>query len=101
MAQIDLTPEEVEALAGYINEEFDGIDLYPGDLGDGLGLAAEEVARLHDTGGQGDISPASARLAADVLSYFVDTYREMMVQPGEVETVESTVAKLRAVASGS
>jgi hypothetical protein len=100
MPEISLTEQEIEVLAGYINIENDGIDMYPGTLdGAALGVATAEVERLRQTNGQGVIGPLSARLAADVLSFFLESFRPIM-QPWEAAATESVVTKLNAASAG-
>lgn len=99
MPELNLTDAETAILAGYINQENDGIDMYPGDLDPAaLMAAANEIERLEQNGGRGVISPASASLAADVLSFFLGSFRTMM-PTGEAEVTESVVSKLRALAA--
>jgi hypothetical protein len=101
VADILLTTGEMDLLATYLNDEFDGIDLYPGDLDpDRLGKASAEVEALQRAGGAGHLSSDSALLAADVLAYFRDAFASDM-QPAEAAELAATIAKLREVGAAN
>jgi hypothetical protein len=98
VGQVALTEQEIEVVFGYLNDENDGIDLFPGPLDPSdLSRALAEIATLQSQGGTGEIGAGSARLAADVLAFFLDSYREMM-QPWEAAAADSAIHKLRGVA---
>ena len=96
MGRVSLDAEEMEQLSVYINDEFDGIDMYPGLIDPTvLARAAEEVKALNAAGGAGTISAASAGIAADVIGWFQETFEGKM-NAAELATVGTLRSKLSA-----
>jgi hypothetical protein len=95
MPRLELNAKEADILGTIFNDDFDGIDLYPGDLdGAQLNRLLTEVEGIVSSDGRGELSPASAAIAIDVLSFFDQLTRNEMA-PDEAAGYDSLLNKLR------